>query len=288
MNKSSDNPVVSICCVTFNHKEFIKEAIEGFLLQKTTFPIEIIIHDDASTDGTTEIIRSYEKKFPLVIKPIYQKENQWSKGKRITPIAISRAKGKYVALCEGDDYWTDPMKLQKQVDFLNGNCDFAGCFHTTQQIYFPSGKLGKIYGQTCPDIVNTQDTLSLYSLFHTSSFLFRRLCLTLPDWFTSVTSGDMALFSIISKSGSLKKIDCIMSVYRKHEGGVTSNNALIRNYHQQRIELMKHLDEFHQYKYTDKAQSIIASHQRALDDSNYGNKKNFFKATYRKLIAKLK
>lgn len=86
--------------------------------QKTNFPIEVLIHDDASTDGTQDIIREYEKKYPNIVKPIYQKENQYSKGVKVSLVYnYSRARGKYIALCEGDDYWTDPYKLQKQVDF---------------------------------------------------------------------------------------------------------------------------------------------------------------------------
>ena len=112
-SKSSKNPLVSICCITYNHEKFIKDAIEGFLMQKTDFPIEILIHDDASTDGTTEIIKKYEKEYPDLIHAVYQTENQYSQGKKVFPILANQASGKYIALCEGDDYWTDPLKLQK-------------------------------------------------------------------------------------------------------------------------------------------------------------------------------
>lgn len=118
-------PLVSIDCTTYNHENFIRDAIEGFLMQKTTFPVEILIHDDASTDKTASIVREYEEKYPHLIKPIYQTENQYSKRDgSIGRIQRGRARGKYVALCEGDDYWTDPLKLQKQVDFLENNKDY--------------------------------------------------------------------------------------------------------------------------------------------------------------------
>ena len=109
-------PLLSICCVTYNHKKYIRQCLDSFLMQKTNFKFEIIIHDDASTDGTADIIKEYYEKYPDIIKPIFQTENQFSQGKSISKTFIyPRIKGKYVALCEGDDYWTDPYKLQKQV-----------------------------------------------------------------------------------------------------------------------------------------------------------------------------
>jgi glycosyltransferase involved in cell wall biosynthesis len=121
-----NEPLVSVCCITYNHEKYIREAIEGFLMQETSFPIEILIHDDASTDKTADIIREYEAKYPNIIKPIYQTENQYSKGVGISATyQWPRAKGKYIALCEGDDYWTDPLKLQKQVDFLEANPEYG-------------------------------------------------------------------------------------------------------------------------------------------------------------------
>ncbi|MGV8963848.1 MAG: glycosyltransferase [Candidatus Saccharimonadaceae bacterium] len=123
---NSSDPIVSIVCTAFNQKDFIKDTLEGFLIQQTTFPIEIIIHDDASTDGTTIIIKNYEAKYPYIIKPIYQNENQYSKKVDISKEFIfPQVRGKYIAICEGDDYWIDPLKLQKQVDFLEENNDYG-------------------------------------------------------------------------------------------------------------------------------------------------------------------
>lgn len=125
-----ENVMVSICCIVYNHESYIRQCLDGFIMQKTNFVYEIVIHDDASTDKTAEIIREYEAKYPNIIKPIYQKENQYSKGIQISATYnLPRAKGKYIALCEGDDYWTDPLKLQKQVDFLEINLEYSGCVH---------------------------------------------------------------------------------------------------------------------------------------------------------------
>lgn len=122
--------LVSVSCITFNQAPYIRECIEGFLMQKTDFEFEILIHDDCSTDGTTEIIREYAGKYPDLIKPMYEEENQYSQGKPIgTPVwNLPRAKGKYIATCEGDDYWTDPYKLQKQADFLENNPEYGMCY----------------------------------------------------------------------------------------------------------------------------------------------------------------
>lgn len=124
-------PLVSICCITYNHENYIRDAIEGFLIQNTSFPFEIIIHDDASTDNTANIIEEYANKYPDLFVTILQSENQWSKGggSIYARFVYPRARGKYIALCEGDDYWTDPFKLQKQVDFLESNHDY-GLIHT--------------------------------------------------------------------------------------------------------------------------------------------------------------
>src|SRR5690554_4195573 len=127
------NIIVSICCITYNHSPFIRQCLEGFVKQETKFEFEVLIHDDASTDDTAEIIKEYERQFPGIIKPIYQKENQYSKGIKGSKVFnFPRAQGKYIAFCEGDDYWTDPLKLQKQVDILEKNKHLSGSYHKVE------------------------------------------------------------------------------------------------------------------------------------------------------------
>ena len=122
--------MVSIICNAFNHENYIRDALEGFVMQKTNFEFEVLIHDDASTDKTADIIREYEAKYPDLIKPIYQTENQYSKGNgMVGKIQLERAKGKYISYCEGDDYWTDPLKLQKQYDALEAHPEVDICAH---------------------------------------------------------------------------------------------------------------------------------------------------------------
>ena len=134
----SSEIMVSISCITYNHEKYIAQAIEGFLMQKTDFAFEILIHDDASTDRTQAIIKEYEARFPDILKPIYQTENQHSKGMGVGRFNRERVKGKYIALCEGDDYWVDPLKLQKQVDYMENHPKCTLCF--TNGIVIEDGK----------------------------------------------------------------------------------------------------------------------------------------------------
>ncbi len=126
---------VSIICNTYNHVRYIRDALKGFVMQKTSFAFEVLVHDDASTDGTQEIIREYEKKYPEIIKPIYQQVNQYSQNIKITKtFQYPRAKGKYIAFCEGDDYWIDENKLQVQFNALEENPEIDICAHSYKVI----------------------------------------------------------------------------------------------------------------------------------------------------------
>lgn len=123
-------PVVSVVCLTYNQEAYIEDAIRGFLTQETEFPFEVIIHDDASTDGTQAVVRGYQRRYPSLIKAIFQKENQYSKGTiKVGRIAAGAASGKYIALCEGDDFWIDKRKLSIQVQALRANPKHKICFH---------------------------------------------------------------------------------------------------------------------------------------------------------------
>ena len=130
MKQNDNRPLmVSIKCITYNHEPFIRQCLEGFVMQKTNFRFEAIVHDDASTDGTAAIIREYAEKYPDIIKPIYETENQYSKHDgSLKRIMNAHMHGKYIATCEGDDYWTDPLKLQKQVDFLERHPDYGAVY----------------------------------------------------------------------------------------------------------------------------------------------------------------
>ena len=122
--------MISVICITYNHEKYIRKCLDGFIMQETDFPYEVLVHDDASTDNTAAIVHEYEILYPDIIKPIYQTENQYSKGKAITrDIIFPKCRGKYIALCEGDDYWIDTGKLQKQFDALETHPEIDMCVH---------------------------------------------------------------------------------------------------------------------------------------------------------------
>lgn len=128
-------PLVSIVCDTYNHAPYVRDALDGFLLQKTTFPVEIIVHDDASTDGTAEIIREYEAAYPALFRCVYREENVYSRDPKILEhYVFPLARGKYIAICEGDDYWTDPDKLQRQIDYMEAHPDCTLCVTSAEMV----------------------------------------------------------------------------------------------------------------------------------------------------------
>lgn len=265
MNK----PLVSVCCITYNHEKYIKDCLQGFLNQETNFDIEFLLHDDASTDNTQRIIKDlvgHDLRFNLILRKV----NIKSTGKAIFPILFEKAKGKHIAMCEGDDYWTDPLKLQKQVDFLEANQDFSGVFHNVGFIdeRKENQKITpwRTYNQ---DVFTARDTIRKLSLFHTSSYCFRNIkfdksLLLNPK----VKSGDMLLLGLIAKHGKLKLLDEMMSVYRKNDGGVTSNETQIE-YHKNRVALNKTLDAYFDFKYKAHAKNIIDYHIREIKKIKY-------------------
>ncbi|WP_257984515.1 glycosyltransferase family 2 protein [Neobacillus cucumis] len=216
------NLLVSISCTTYNHEDYVTDAIESFLMQKTNFDFEILIHDDASTDGTSSIIKEFEEKYPDIIKPIYQTENQHLKGIKASGINVKRAKGKYLAVCEGDDYWTDPYKLQKQVDYMESHPECSLCVHAGYvvsasnkeiQRYSRPNKINKIY--TAEEIIEFGG-----GLFLTNSMLYRtELDRNRPGFFEKAPVGDYPLAINLALQGTVYYMDELMSAYRVGDSG---------------------------------------------------------------------
>lgn len=225
MNQDNKDILVSISCITYNHAPYIRECLDGFMMQQTNFPFEVLIHDDASADGTTEIIREYAEKYPDIIKPLYEEENQWVKGRRGSAVFnFPRAQGKYIALCEGDDYWTDPLKLQKQVDFLESHPDYVMCSHRLKQ-YMQKEDIYKDdwYGEVPNGITYDLNSLIQGFWFHTPlTVMFRRDSLFLAEYEKYPNSKDATLFFHLLQKGRGFMIPEFMGMYRVHSGGVWS------------------------------------------------------------------
>lgn len=242
MNKNVE-PLVSICCLAFNHERYIKQSIEGFLMQQTNFNFEILIHEDCSKDKTADIIREYVAKYPDIIKPIYQIENQYSKGVNVnSKIQFPRAKGNYIAMCEGDDYWTDPLKLQKQVDFMEENKDISLCFHNSE-VVFETSTNKEDRGLK---IVTENRAFGAHEILKqwvipTASVLFRKDLLNRRYYDIADNKkfmyGDIILFLSLAERGTLFGQSDFMSVYRRHEGGVTNVELDLKHYNRRIIHL---------------------------------------------------
>lgn len=222
------NPLVSISCITYNQKNFIRDCLDGFLSQKTNFNFEIIIHDDASTDGTKEIIQEYQIKYPDLIFPLFQKTNQYSQGVRgiMARFNFPRCKGKYIAMCEGDDYWTDEFKLQKQIDFLENNLDFVLTFHPVN-VQFSDGSfkedfgLGNLFQKSESTIY---DLAVFGNYIHTPSVVFRNVITKFPNQIFKSPIGDYFLWILIAQYGRIKKLSDNMAVYRFGVGIFSSDS----------------------------------------------------------------
>ena len=214
------DPQVSIICNVYNHGKYVRDALEGFISQKTNFTFEVLVHDDASTDDSAAIIREYEQKYPDLIKPIYQTVNQYSQKVLIDrTFQLPRIKGKYVATCEGDDYWTDPMKLQKQYDFMEAHPEYALCTSSADWLDMRSGKILNLC-KTEQDrdvsmeeiILETKGRPFQYATFFTRT----EIRCTMPKWTWAFGVGDTPLALHAATCGKVRMLSDCMAVYRNN------------------------------------------------------------------------
>lgn len=227
--KTQEPPLVSICCITYNHEKYIEDALEGFLIQETDFPFEILIHDDASTDKTADIIREYEARYPNLIKPICQTENQFTKG--VNPnykYNFPRAKGKYIALCEGDDYWISSNKIKRQFDMMEANQDI-GMVHTdvlyidsNNQPIKPPDSYYCFKDRVRQGYVFWDLLINGNSILTVSVMIKRNLIEHYSEWFYF----DYWLFLDVSRKSLVSFISDKMVAYRRHQGGIMLSDPL--------------------------------------------------------------
>ena len=294
--------MVSVICTAYNHEKYIRQCIDGFVMQKTNFEFEVIVHDDASTDNTANIIREYEKLYPNIIKPIYQKENQYSKGQKITrKLCMEKAKGKYIALCEGDDFWTDERKLQVQFDALESNPSCKLCLCKVRAVQ----ENGEVLTQTFPSnplstgLYKSFDLLDVickeYS-FQTSSYFFgsstlKKYFIDEPEFYRVAPVGDWPYLLYFSQF-EIFYIDDEMSCYRKNAMGnfsTTMNASSIekqKKYYMSMIAMIKSFDQYTNYRYHESCKHFDRFYQYyfqlLLQEQNY--KEIFGNKIYRKML----
>ena len=220
-------PLVSICCLAYNHEPYIRDCLEGILMQKTDFPFEVLIHDDASTDRTADIIREYAEKYPDVIKPICQTENQYSKHVRVDIVYnYRRAQGKYIALCEGDDYWTDPGKLQVQFDFMESHPDYSMYCHNVILSDYATGKKRRKFFCKPDQDLRLKDVIRRNGGFIPTQSIFFRTGY-LPDiekYSGNCPVGDYPLQIALAARGRVFYDHRVMAVYRTNTAGSWTTN----------------------------------------------------------------
>lgn len=228
MNKKEEC-LVSIYCLTYNHKNYIKKCLDGFVMQKTNFKFKAIVYDDCSTDGTREIVQEYADKYPDIIKTIFPHKNiAQSEGYyKINTLMYENMEGKYYAYCEGDDYWCDEYKLQKQVDFLENNPDYSICFHPACVKYegFDYDKTDELYPSNITPKEATFENLLMQNYIPTSGVVYRWRFHNenFQDWFPkNIFAGDWQLNLLHASVGKIKMLTDVMSVFRKQPKGINS------------------------------------------------------------------
>lgn len=254
------NPKVSIICIAYNHEKYIEKTLQSFLKQQTDFDYEILIHDDASTDRTAEIIRTYEKNYPDIIKPIYQKENQYSKNVEIVyQFNFKRARGEYIAQSEGDDYWTDPLKLQKQYDYLNDHPDVSACIHPDKMINEEGTVIvgyRKLYSSdrlmSVREALYEQKTVSTNSIFMRNYFTSDYI---VPQWYFDADVTDFPLMLYLATKGPIYYMNEVMSAYRVSAQNswtrrVMTDSEKRRMHVDHMIQLLESFDTYTNYEHT--------------------------------------
>lgn len=258
---------VTVYCLTFNHAPYIEQTIHGFLSQNVNFPVHIIIHDDASTDGTQTVIREFVSKYPNQITTIFQNENQYSKHTDIyETFIVPLIQTEYVCICEGDDFWSDPNKLKSQYDYMQAHSECSMCVHNTDRVTADGKCLEHPFSALNEDRDYFADQIIASGggiLFHTSSFMYRhRYRQEIPDCYYISDVGDYPLAIHMSTCGHIHYIGKIMSMYRVNTPGswtqrVVSNPEKHVRHLNSVIQMLQRADETTMKKYHTAFQEAI-------------------------------
>jgi glycosyltransferase involved in cell wall biosynthesis len=229
-------PLLSVCLITYNHGNYIREALDGILMQRVNFPLEIIIADDCSKDDTRSIIQEYVDAQPDLFKLVFQKKNVGPARNWMDLLSASNAK--YIAYMEGDDYWTDATKLQKQVDFLENNPDYALCFHRSkvfQDGMLQTDPLEERYNRITQRPVSKVDLLQQSNFIQSHSVVFRNVVKEFPVEFNYSPAGDLLFYILVAEHGYIHRFDDVMGVYRMGSGSYSTLDSF--NLRRQKLKI---------------------------------------------------
>lgn len=296
--------MVSVCCITYNQEKYIRRCLDGIVNQKCTFPFEVIVHDDASTDDTPKIIQEYADEYPDIIKPIFQKQNQYSQGVSISNIVVNQIRGKYYALCEGDDFWTDPLKLEKQVGVMEQHPSCHLCLHSVQGIQEDETPIGIMYpnfslntgifsGTQLLDYICTNEYV-----FQTTSYFMRteevkRYTGNPPSFRKVSATGDTPYLLYCATLGDVYYLSDTMSCYRHTDLEHNPRKAKYMNteekiaaHYNKQIRMMEEFDKYTEGKYHKLCQRKINGYyyDAAVRNHDY---KEMVKPKYRYFMKKL-
>lgn len=241
-------PLVSVRVITYNHEKFIAQCLEGILMQRVNFPFEVIVGEDCSTDRTREIVLDYGRRFPETIRVIASETN--AGGMQISMRVHKACRGKYQTMCEGDDYWIDPLKLQKQVDFMEAQPEVSLCFHNAF-IINETNTFGRLFADfSFTKLLDFEEACAVS--IPTASIMARsEILASLPEWRRNLSYGDELIRLWCAHHGKLGCLNEIMSVYRRHAGGITSmGKAYSTKQHNERMFMYRELDKETRHEHT--------------------------------------
>jgi glycosyltransferase involved in cell wall biosynthesis len=272
---------VSVTILTYNQKNFIGKAIESALSQQTNFDFEILVGDDCSTDGAQEVIQAYQNQYPDKIKAVLHPKNLGQNGLFNTIETLKLAQGTYIAPMDGDDYWTNNQKLQRQVDFMEAHPDFSACFHNALITYEDGSPAHELNAPDQKTVVTVEDLVGEDEIWFmaTSAVMFKNGVMHYPDWFLKSTSGDIPRYVILAKKGPIGYVPGVMSVYRKNRGGASfKDHYRDARFLYNRIQMYEGINQELGHQYDELLRVNIARYYRMLLDARQYQKSYFRKA----------
>jgi glycosyltransferase involved in cell wall biosynthesis len=266
---------VSVLVMTYNHEKFIRQALDSVAMQKTNFEYEILISEDCSTDRTREIVLQFEKAHPDKVRLLLSEKNIHSN--EIVVRGIRAARGEYIAMLDGDDYWTSPHKLQKQADFLDSHSECSLCFHNARIFHEDSGRDGSNWTPPGQKEISSLEDIWMGNFIATCSTMFRRgLIGEIPEWYNDFFPiTDWPLHILNAEHGRIGYIDEVMGVYRYHSGGLYSPFSESKK-QQETLKFYRSINRYLNYRYNKIINIAISRYffEWAEEYQNRGDRKN--------------